>query len=992
MMVRWQRRACVVVVRHHWRSRPTSSSVASVASDRPESPVQRWAGLASELSKARLSGFVATTAFAGYAATGAPLVYTSNLEVSSDAVLATLGVFACSASANALNQVIEARRDARMARTARRPMPSGRCAPHEALAFAAGSAAAGTGALALTSGPLVAPLLGVSNVAAYAGAYTYLKPRAEINTWVGAVVGAVPPLIGWAAAGEPLWVADGVLSAPAEPWILALALYLWQFPHFFALAWRHRADYARGGFSMVPCDDPTGDRTSRLIFRYSVYSFAVPVLAVATGATGYMFAVEGVALNAALLAAAHRFRRDRSQANATRVFRVTLLYLPLLLLGFVLHSGRLKEDHDAGDAATLGDALDPLRNLGRSLCVHEYLAESRLQRRPTTPSLCPLDTAAQTTKMMVVRGLEVSPVPSNRVQRLINEASTCEGVLAATEALPLVGEETYSWEHEEIHIKRRRLATASALQKLAKRLVGSGAREERLRLVRDPRFGRLIRLAGDALPPGVAATRDAQIDALRSVGALSQDRVISTWRHDIDRAIASATSAPLSPGQVTAARWAAERLALFAACASLERCRELEAALDLPFSVHPSLLADDLPSVDAFRETLPLRADDVVTRSGAVVSERRHTAWLVDADDIGAMAYSGKLMRPQPFPLTVTTARDALQDRLAGARYDCALVNLYPTGDAACKYHADPGHGIPDEPRAFWAQDSAIVSVGEVRRFGFRGLLRDDDDRHLFHLFDGDVVHMVSDCQDTYQHCVFKAEDDQTNVAPRISLVFKRALYRVAPPTTTNLRVAWSVLEWLEEVGQDEDDSVAVAAACIGEHFGMSLADSDQRERFGGTRNLRDVFEAGAAALGSHSTEERYERAVRAVGGDAGFDEFLRAVDDKGYFEGCEPDSLQWRARFVKVADKFLERRRGEPSLRPEHLEDPAPPPGSDSEDVKREVVSAAAVIARALDDDDDDKSEVSEAARKLLLQNPRILQKLLSKSLHPEGLDHPVG
>ncbi|MEM9765799.1 MAG: UbiA family prenyltransferase, partial [Pseudomonadota bacterium] len=111
-----------------------------------------------------------------------------------------------------------------------------------------------------------------------AGVYTCLKPRSELNTWVGAVVGAVPPLIGWAAAGESLLF-------PTEPWLLGLSIYLWQFPHFFALAWRHRADYARGGFAMIPCNDPKGDRTAALISRYSVYALSIPLLAVSTGAT-----------------------------------------------------------------------------------------------------------------------------------------------------------------------------------------------------------------------------------------------------------------------------------------------------------------------------------------------------------------------------------------------------------------------------------------------------------------------------------------------------------------------------------------------------------------------------------------------------------------------------------------------------------------------------------------------------------------------------------
>ncbi|EGB12429.1 hypothetical protein AURANDRAFT_3278, partial [Aureococcus anophagefferens] len=269
-----------------------------------------------ELSKARLSGFVAMTCSMGFAATGAPVL-------TADAALATYGVFATSACANTLNQIYEIPRDSRMARTAHRPLPSGRCSTPEALAFAGVTSVSGVAALATLSPTAAA--LAAANIGLYSGAYTMMKPRSEWNTWVGAAVGAVPPLIGWAAAGGSL------------PWLLAGILYLWQFPHFFALAWVHKADYAKGGFAMVPVRDKAGHRTASLIGRYAVYSTALPVLAYATGATSAMFALEGTALNAALLAAAAKFHGQRTTANARLVFRATLLYLPLILFFFVLH-------------------------------------------------------------------------------------------------------------------------------------------------------------------------------------------------------------------------------------------------------------------------------------------------------------------------------------------------------------------------------------------------------------------------------------------------------------------------------------------------------------------------------------------------------------------------------------------------------------------------------------------------------------------------------
>ena len=340
-------------------------------------------GLANELSKAKLSGFVAITAFAGYAASGAPLLYDAAGFLEPGAAFATAGVFACSASANACNQIYERHRDGLMHRTKRRPLPSGRCSVTFASSFAVVAGASGAASLA-ASGFAVPALLGVGNIFLYAGIYTPMKQTSEWNTWAGAVVGAVPPLIGWTAAGSGLAEAQ-------DPYILASLLYLWQFPHFFALAWRHKKDYMRGGYAMVACDDAGGSRTAKLISNYALYATALPIIAVASGATSPMFAVEGTALNALLLYTSKKFSDDRSTANAASVFRVTLAYLPLLLLCFLLHSTRLKKK--SNDEAN--DALGPVRNLGYQYCAHELIA----QARSLTPSFCPFDctlTAAPT--------------------------------------------------------------------------------------------------------------------------------------------------------------------------------------------------------------------------------------------------------------------------------------------------------------------------------------------------------------------------------------------------------------------------------------------------------------------------------------------------------------------------------------------------------------------------------------------------------------------
>lgn len=194
-----------------------------------------WARLYSQLSKYRLSALVMTTTSAGYLAAGGPV----------DAVslcCACVGTMLASSSANTFNQVIETSNDSRMKRTRNRPLPSGRISRQHALGWGVASGAAGISVLAVGSNPLTASL-GAANLLLYVGPYTLSKPRSELNTWVGSVVGAVPPLMGWAAA------TGGVVAV--EPLLLATYLFIWQFPHFFSLAWLHREDYARGGFAMV---------------------------------------------------------------------------------------------------------------------------------------------------------------------------------------------------------------------------------------------------------------------------------------------------------------------------------------------------------------------------------------------------------------------------------------------------------------------------------------------------------------------------------------------------------------------------------------------------------------------------------------------------------------------------------------------------------------------------------------------------------------------
>ena len=329
-----------------------------------------------ELSKARLSALVvSTTAFGFLAAGPAALAFTSLPTF----VAASVGTAMCASSAATFNQVIEVERDGRMKRTGNRPLVTGAVSKDVALGLGCLTGASGGLILGLGTDPVTA-VLGIGNIGLYAGLYTFLKPRSEINTWVGAVVGAIPPVMGWTAAGGSIMDAEAVL--------LGSTLFFWQFPHFFALNWMYRADYKRGGFAMVAVNDPNGDRTAGLIKRYGIYLASIPFISTALEVTSPMFAVDaGVLLNGYALYVASNFEKERSNANARKVFLTSLWYLPCVMMLFLLHSRRWHEevsedntltlkDGDAGDVSMLvsmQNLMNEIQSKGRELCMHEAI-------------------------------------------------------------------------------------------------------------------------------------------------------------------------------------------------------------------------------------------------------------------------------------------------------------------------------------------------------------------------------------------------------------------------------------------------------------------------------------------------------------------------------------------------------------------------------------------------------------------------------------------
>ena len=269
-----------------------------------------------ELSKARLASFVVLTAVVGYL-----LGAHGEARLSGLAWIA-VGTALSAFGANILNQLLEADRDRLMERTRGRPLPSHRVSRREAAVWGLASAAAGLTALAAGTNWLTTGL-SLFVILLYVLVYTPLKVRTPFNTAVGAVCGAVPPMMGWTAGA-------GRLELGA--WILFGILFFWQVPHFLSLAWLYRTDYERGGFRMMPSVDRDGDLTGRLAVLYAAALLPITAALSWTGLSGTVFLVCSQLLGIGFAIVGWKFLRLRSQTAARRLFLASIVYLPLLMV------------------------------------------------------------------------------------------------------------------------------------------------------------------------------------------------------------------------------------------------------------------------------------------------------------------------------------------------------------------------------------------------------------------------------------------------------------------------------------------------------------------------------------------------------------------------------------------------------------------------------------------------------------------------------------
>lgn len=274
-----------------------------------------------ELTKPRIAVMVVFTVAVGF------LLGARGSAHPIELLMAIGGVGLVAAGATVWNQVMEKERDSRMRRTAKRPIPSGRLGSVESAVFASVMTLIGLGMLLAGPHPISAAVA-LATFLLYVLAYTPLKPVTTLNTAVGAIPGALPPVIGWAAATGELGI---------EPWALFLIMFLWQFPHFLAIAWIYREDYMMGGLKMLPVVDPTGRMTGRQAAAYALALVPASLLPVAVGLAGPFYFAGALALSAYYLAAALRFSRDVNETTARKLLRASFVYLPLTLLLLLLN-------------------------------------------------------------------------------------------------------------------------------------------------------------------------------------------------------------------------------------------------------------------------------------------------------------------------------------------------------------------------------------------------------------------------------------------------------------------------------------------------------------------------------------------------------------------------------------------------------------------------------------------------------------------------------
>jgi len=281
------------------------------------------------LTKPEVNFLIVVTTFAGFYLADGPGQDFPFLR----SINAVLGTLLVASGTGTLNQYIERRFDAQMRRTARRPLAAGRLQPSAVLWFGIALSAAGSIYLALAVN-LLSSVLAVATLLSYLFFYTPLKRKTPLCTLVGAFPGAMPPLIGWAAASGKLTF---------EAWTLYALLFLWQFPHFMAIAWMYREDYDRAGYLVLPQD---GSARAGFVNWQTLFPLLalvplslLPALAGVSGASSTFYWIGALLLSLGFLYYGLQFVRNKSGSAARRLLAASIIYLPLLFVLTVLPRG-----------------------------------------------------------------------------------------------------------------------------------------------------------------------------------------------------------------------------------------------------------------------------------------------------------------------------------------------------------------------------------------------------------------------------------------------------------------------------------------------------------------------------------------------------------------------------------------------------------------------------------------------------------------------------
>jgi protoheme IX farnesyltransferase len=276
---------------------------------------KKWASVFADLIKARLTTLVLLTTLVGF--------YLGwRGEMNFALMFHTLmGTALVAAGASALNQLLEREYDAKMRRTQSRPLPSGRLQPTTVMIFGGICSVFGLVYLALAVN-LLTSVLGAVTLISYLFIYTPLKRVTWLNTAIGAVPGALPPLMGWTAA-------RGEMSS--EGWALFAILFFWQLPHFFAIAWLYQDEYAKAGFKMLPSIDPDGQRTAQQAVSNTLALVAMSLFPFIFKMAGTIYLVSALVLGVGFLWCAIQFARQLTATRARHLFFASIIYLPLLL-------------------------------------------------------------------------------------------------------------------------------------------------------------------------------------------------------------------------------------------------------------------------------------------------------------------------------------------------------------------------------------------------------------------------------------------------------------------------------------------------------------------------------------------------------------------------------------------------------------------------------------------------------------------------------------